>query len=57
MIDRIRERAGRLKFGRAALTLLALPFVSAGWLVGKVVWLVRLTAGAIATGYDIGSGR
>lgn len=54
---RARARAKEFKFGAATHHLLILPFFSVGWVLGKLVWLIRYMLGLVLAGYNMGRGE
>ena len=56
MLDRIKTNMRTLSIKRITLTLLSLPFVAAGFVVGLLSIVVRFAVGAFLEGYQIAMG-
>ncbi len=51
MIDRARQRAAQLRFGRAFANILAFPLYVLGWVPGLVARLARLLVAIVVEGF------
>lgn len=51
MIDRAIRRARSLQLARAALNMLAFPFLAVGWTAGKIAFVVKFLAALLVEGF------